>query len=224
MIAGPGDNGVLRREAITDYGLKHFQSAYPGETITREDIFHYIYGLFHSEDYRSRYAANLSKELPRIPCVKRVEDYRAFHDAGKRLGELHIGYESVRPYLATIDADEKQIENNPEVAYRVTKMRHPGSGRNKDRSTVTYNAHVTIRDIPEKAWDYVVNGKPALQWVMERQCVQTDKASGIVSDANCYAIETMDDPRYPLNLFLQVITVSLETMKIVRALPRLVIE
>ncbi len=224
LLERSGDNDNHRHNAITDLGLKNFESAYPGETITREDIFHYIYGLLHSEDYRGQYAANLSKELPRIPCVKRVEDYHAFRDAGKRLGELHTGYESVKPYLATIDADEKQIENNPEVAYRVTKMRHPGSGRNKDRSTVIYNAHVTIRDIPEKAWDYVVNGKPALQWVMERQCVQTDKASGIVSDANRYAIETVGDPRYPLDLFLRVITVSLETMKIVRALPKLVIE
>ena len=219
-----GDDGNHRRNAITDHGLKHFESAYPGETITKEDIFHYVYGLLHSEDYRSRYAANLSKELPRIPCVKRVEDYRAFRDAGQRLGELHVGYESIEPYPATIDTGDQPLPNDPETAYRVIKMRHPGSGRNKNQSTVTYNAHVTIRDIPEEAWNYVVNGKPALQWVMERQCVQTDKASGIVSDANCYAVETVGDPRYPLDLFLRVITVSLETMKIVRALPELVIE
>ena len=87
-----------------------------------------------------------------------------------------------------------------------------------------YNPHITIRDVPEAAWEYVVNGKPALAWVMERQRVRTDKASRIVSDANRYAIETMGDPRYPLDLFLRVITVSLETMKIVRALPELTIE
>ena len=158
----------------------------------------------HSEDYRSRFRANLAKELPRIPCVKPVEDYRAFRDAGKRLGEL--------------------LKEHPEVAYRVAKMKHAGSGRNKDQATVIYNDHITIRDIPEAAWEYVVNGKPALSWVMERQCVRTDKASGIVSDANRYAIETVGDPRYPLDLFLRVITVSLETMKIVRALPHLAIE
>ena len=95
-------------------------------------------------------------------------------------------------------------------------MRHPGAGKNKDRSTVIYNPHITVRDIPEAAWDYVVNGKPALAWVMERQCVRTDKASGIVSDANRYATETVGNPRYPLDLFLRVITVSLETMKIVK--------
>ena len=108
-----------------------------------------------------------------------------------------------------------------EQTYQVTKMRHPGTGRNKDRSTVIYNSHITISKIPEAAWDYLVNGKPAPAWVMERQCVKTDKASGIVSDANRYAIETVGDPRYPLDLFLRVITLSLETMRIVRALPRL---
>lgn len=100
-------------------------------------------------------------------------------------------------------------------------MKHASNGRNKDRSTIIYNHNVTIRDIPDAAWDYVVNGKPALSWVMERQTVKTDKASGIVSDANCYAVETIGDPRYPLNLVLRIITVSLETMKIVRALPKL---
>ena len=114
--------------------------------------------------------------------------------------------------------------DDPEEAYRVTRMKHLGSGRNKDQATVIYNPHITIRGIPEVAWEYVVNGKPALAWVMERQCVRTDKASGIVSDANRYAIETVGDPRYPLDLFLRVITVSLETLKIVRALPELTVD
>ncbi|MCY4393523.1 MAG: type III restriction endonuclease subunit R [Rhodospirillaceae bacterium] len=193
---------------MTDYGLQHFRSAYPSESVSREDIFHYVYALLHSEDYRSRFQANLAKEVPRIPCVKPVEDYRAFRDAGRRLGELHVSYEDVDPYPATIDTGGKLLMEDPEAAYRVTRMKHPGSGRNKDRSTVIYNPHITIRDIPEAAWEYAVNGKPALAWVMKRQCVRTDKASGIVSDANRYAIETMGNPRYPLELFLRVITVS----------------
>ncbi len=217
--------GYRRREAITEAGLTHFHRMYPGEDITREDIFHYVYGLLHSEDYRNRYRDNLAKDLPRIPCVKEVEDFRAFRDAGKRLGELHVGYETVEPYSgAHIEIDSRADTMSMEQTYRVTKMRHPGTGRNKDRSTVNYNSHITISKIPEAAWDYVVNGKPALAWVMERQCAKTDKASGIVSDANRYAIETVGDPRYPLNLFLRVITVSLETMRIVRSLPELDID
>ncbi len=219
-----GGAGHSRIDAITDYALQIFRTAYPSESVDREDIFHYIYGLLHSEDYRNRFRANLAKDLPRIPCVKRTEDYRAFRDAGRRLGELHVGYEDVDPYPATIDTGGKLLLDNPEVDYRVTKMRHPGSGENKDRSTVTYNSHITIRDIPEAAWEYVVNGKPALDWIMNRQCVKIHRASGIVSDANRYAIETVGDPRYPLDLFLRIITVSLETMEIVRSLPKLSID
>ena len=223
-LLGEQVSGYRRLDAITDYGLQRFRAAYPSEDVTREDIFHYIYGLLHSEDYRSRYAANLVKELPRIPCVKPVEDYRSFRDAGKRLGELHVGYETVDPYAATIDTGGKLLLADAEDAYRVTKMCHPGSGKNRDRSTVIYNSRIAIRDIPEAAWDYVVNGKPALAWVMERQRIRTDKASGIVSDANRYAIETADDPRHPLDLFLRVITVSLQTLDIVRSLPKLRID
>lgn len=216
-------NGYLRCDAIADIGLNHFRNAYLGEDITCEDVFHYVYGLLHSEDYRTRYRNNLAKDLPRIPCVKAAEDFRAFRDAGKRLGELHVGYETIEPYSGVhVEIDSRTDTMSMEQTYRVTKMRHPGTGRNRDRSTVIYNNHITISKIPEAAWDYVVNGKPALAWVMERQCVKTDKASGIVSDANRYAIETVGDPRYPLDLFLRVITVSLETMRIVRALPEAV--
>ncbi|MDE0514069.1 MAG: hypothetical protein OXI88_20070 [Gammaproteobacteria bacterium] len=218
-------SGYQRRDAITQAGLNHFRNAYPGEDITREDIFHYVYGLLHSEDYRVRYRDNLAKDLPRIPCVKAVEDFRAFRDAGKHLGELHVGYESVEPYSGVhIEIDSRTSTMPMEQTYRVRKMRHYGTGKDKDITTVFYNSHISINKIPKAAWDYVVNGKPALVWVMERQCLKTDKASGIVSDANRYAIETVGDPRYPLDLFLRVITVSLETMRIVRALPELEIK
>ena len=220
LLADQTDSVYQRRDAITSYALERFRTAYPEEVIAHADIFHYVYGLLHSEDYRERFRANLTKELPRIPCVASVEDYRAFRDSGRLLSELHVGYESVDRYPAEIDTGGVSLEGmDPETAYRVTKMRHLGTGRNKDITTVIYNPHITVRGIPEEAWDYVVSGKSALQWVMLRQCVKTHKASGIVSDANRYAIETVGDPRYPLDLLLRVITVSLETMKIVRALP-----
>ena len=100
-------------------------------------------------------------------------------------------------------------------------MKFGGKGKEKDRSTVIYNDHITMQNIPMEACDYVVNGKPALEWVMERQVVKTDKDSGIINDANDYANETVGNPRYPLELFQRVITVSLETMRIVDALPAL---
>jgi len=208
-----------RRAAITDAGLAHFKSAYPAESIGKEDLFYYVYGLLHSSDYRERYADNLSKELPRIPCVKTSVDFWAFSTAGRLLAELHLNYETVPMYTgATIDTGGKKLTD---ADYRVEKMRYGKSGKNKDLSTLHYNGKITVTGIPLEAYDYVVNGKPALDWVIERQCVKTDKDSGIVNDANDWAIDTMHNPRYPLDLFLRVITVSLETMKIVRSLPAL---
>lgn len=215
--------GLVARDGITDAALTHFSAAWPGEDMSKEDIFYYIYGLLHSPDYRDRYADNLLKELPRIPAVKNVEDYRAFRDAGRALGDLHVNYETVEPYPVTFKQGDLRLAHipDPEAFYRVTKMKFGGSGKTKDRTTVIYNANITIQGIPLEAYDYVVNGKPALEWVMERQGVRQDKDSGIINDANRYAIETMGNPAYPLELFQRVITVSLETMKIVKALPKL---
>ncbi len=212
------DGQYIRKDAISDEGLKHFQDAYPTETISKEDIFYYVYGLLHSEDYRTRYADNLTKELPRIPCVKKAEDFWAFSKAGRDLAHWHLNYETVEPYKAKLDLKGRSVRELQEHDYYVTKMKFI---KKDQKDTVVYNNAITIENIPLEAYDYVVNGKPALEWVMERQGVSTHKDSGIVNDANDWAIETMNDPSYPLNLFLRVITVSLETMKIVRNLPKL---
>jgi len=217
------DQNPVRRDAITDAGLTHFQSAYPGAAITKEDLFYYIYGILHSPDYRERYADNLSKELPRIPRVRTATDFWHFSKAGRDLAALHLDYETVEKYPLTIDAKGPLTDAD----YRVEKMKfakkkdlETGKSIN-DRSTVIYNNKITLRGIPEAAWDYVVNGKAALDWVMERQAVRVDKASGIVNDANDWATETMGNAKYPLELFQRVVTVSLETQKIVNALPAL---
>ena len=207
-----------RRDAITDEGLAYFLTAYPGETISKEDLFYYVYGLLHSPEYRERYTDNLSKELPRIPCVKTVADFWAFSTAGRALAELHLNYENVVPYPVKIDSAGKTLTD---ADYRVEKMKYGKQGKDKDLTTLHYNDKITLTGIPLAAYDYIVNGKPALDWVVERQCVKTDKDSGIVNDANDWAVETMKNPRYPLELFQRVITVSLETMKIVRSLPGL---
>jgi len=210
-----------RRNAITDEGLAHFQEVYPGEKLTKEDLFYYIYGLLHSPDYRYRYADNLGKELPRIPRVKTARDFWAFSKAGRALADLHLNYEMVELYSIQVVATGTLSD----AAYRVEKMRYGKAkvdGKTvEDKTTLVYNDHITLKGIPLEAYDYVVNGKPALDWVVERQCVKTDKDSGIVNDANAWAIETMGNPKYPLELFMRVITVSLETMKIVKGLPAL---
>ena len=223
LFPGQATGGPCRRDAITDAGLAHFQSAYPGEAISKEDLFYYIYGILHSPDYRERYADNLSKELPRIPRVRKAEDFWHFSKAGRDLAALHLNYETVDKYPLDIQTKGKLADAD----YRVEKMKFakkkdPETGKSvNDRSTVIYNSKITMTGIPEAAWDYVVNGKAALDWVMERQAVRVDKASGIVNDANDWAIETMGDPKYPLELFQRVVTVSLETQKIVAGLPAL---
>jgi predicted helicase len=166
------------------------------------------------------------KQLPRIPAVKKAADFRAFSKAGRALANLHVGYETVAPYPVVIKEGDLRLASidNPKAYYRVEKMKFGGKGKNKDQTTVIYNPRITMTEIPLRAYDYVVNGKPALSWVMERQVVKTDKASGIVNDANDYANETMGNPAYPLELFQRVITVSLKTLDIVDGLPELDID
>ena len=219
LPASEATSGPRKRDAITDAGLAHFAAAYPDETISRQDLFYYVYGLLHSPDYRERYADNLSKELPRIPRVKTAADFWAFSQAGRALADLHLNYETVAPYPVQFAGGELLMAGFEARDYRVEKMKFAKgkNGEKHDKTSVIYNPKITLTG----AYDYIVNGKPALEWVMERQSVKTDKDSGIVNDANDWAVETMGNPRYPLELFMRVVTVSLETMKIVNALPKL---
>jgi len=212
-----------RRNAITEEGLALFQSTYGTEEIGREDVFYYVYGLFHSPDYRSRFGDNLSKQLPRIPLVRSLENFRSYVDAGRALAKLHVEFDEAAPYPIQIKEGDLRLANisDPAAYFRVEKMKFAGKRGAVDKSTIVYNPRITIENIPLEAYEYVVNGKSAIDWVMERQCVKADAASGIVNDANRYANETVGDPKYPLLLLQRVITISLETMKIVRALPPL---
>lgn len=214
----PGSHGTERVDAISGTALKHFAEAY-GREITADDLFYYIYGILHSEDYRERYANNLKRELPRIPRVTTYEQFIAFRNAGRALGDLHVNYENVKPYGGV------KITGEESGNYRVVKMkwrRIPGKTGNagNDKTTLIYNENITITGIPLEAQEYIVNKKSALDWIVERACVKTDNETGIVNDFNQWGIEH-GNPKYPLELFLKVITVSLETMKIVRALPPL---
>jgi predicted helicase len=203
---------LIRRDAISDAGLKHFAATYPGEKIKKEDLFYYIYGLLHSPEYRQKYVDNLSKELPRIPRVKSAEDFWAFCKAGRALGELHVNYEKQKKYGLN-HATKTTLKD---THYRVEKMRY-----NTDKTAIIYNTHLTLEGIPPETHEYVINGKSALDWVVERYCVKTDKDSGIINDANAWALETEKNPRYIVELIERIVTVSLETIKIVNGLPAL---
>ena len=211
------------QDGITAAGLAHFQAAYPQERIDREEVFYYVYGLLHSPEYRERFRNNLAKQLPRIPAVKRAEDFRAFAAAGRELGELHVGYEHVKPHEPEIP-DSKPAELPDADRCRVTQMKFAGKRGGKDKGSIIYNGHLTLHGVPAEAYAYVVDGKSAVEWVMDRQGVRPHKDSGIENDANRYAVETAGDPAYPLKLLQRVITVSLETAEIVRKLPKLEFE
>lgn len=229
----PGEKPNVKEEEL-DFGesegtpsgfsteaLPYFQAAYSDKLITEDDLFYYIYGILHSEDYRARYANNLTKELPRIPRVATYEQFVAFSRAGRDLAKLHVHFEEVAPYAGVT----LEYAKSGKPSYRVKQMKWgkiAGKTGNaaKDKTTLIYNDWITVKNIPLEAQEYIVNKKSALDWVVERACVSIDKASSIVNDFNDYAAE-MENERYPLDLFLRIITVSIETMKIVKALPKL---
>ena len=202
----------VRRDGVSYFILKRARKQY-GTSVTREDIFYYVYGFLHSPAYRETFADDLKKSLPRLPLVEDADDFRAFSRAGRKLAELHLNYENAPPPEGvTVSGDRSNL--------RVVKMRFPAKGR---RDVIVYNDAIHIENIPNEAYDYVVNGKPAIEWVMERYQFKTDKDSGIVNDPNLYALE-YGQPDYILKLLLSVISVSLKTMEIVRGLPKLELE
>lgn len=213
---------VGRRHAITDAALAHFRSAHPDDpSLDKESIFYYCYGILHHPEYLRSFKDNLAKELPRIPRVKSREDFWAIHNIGRTLGEWHVNYESfdyTRCPEVVVDTKGKTLSDEH---YRVEKMRYGKVEGAKDLTTIHYNEFITVRNIPGHAHDYVIAGRSAIDWVVERQGVRTDKDSGIVNDTNAWAIETMKNPKYPLELLLRVIALSVETLKLVDQLPKL---
>ena len=148
----PDANGYIKRDGITDVALANFRAHYSDDSITKEDIFYYVYGVLHSPEYRERYAADLKKVLPRVPYAP---DFMAFSQAGRKLAELHLNYETVDPWPVQEDAKPKG-DLNDLAYYRVEKMRFASAGgREKDKSVIVFNSRITLRCIPLEAYDYV---------------------------------------------------------------------
>jgi predicted helicase len=211
----PGKEEYIRHEAITDWALKSFKKQYEDNSIGKEDIFYYVYGLLHSPEYLSRYANDLRKMLPRIPFAT---DFWEFSKAGRELAHWHLNYETVDPFPLEEQIDENKIARMTlEELYRVEEMKFAKNGKEKDKTTILYNSRITLSGIPLGAYEYVVNGKPALEWVMERYAVTVDKDSDIRNDPNTWS----EDPQYILDLVKRIVRVSLETVRIVNGLPAL---
>lgn len=202
------DSDYIRHDGITDFILD--QARQIDFKITKEDIFYYVYGFLHAPEYRETFAADLKKILPRIPLIDNPADFRAFSKAGRDLAALHLNYETVAP------APDVVVTGAEHGNFRVEKMRFKSKD---DKSTIVFNPFITVSNIPLKAYDYVVNGRSAIEWVMERYQIKTDKDSGITNDPNDWATEH-DQPRYILDLLLSVINVSLRSLDIIATLPK----
>ena len=222
MFASP-ESSYIQREGITDWILTAARKQY-GYKVTKEDIFYYVYGLLHSPDYRTTFATDLKKSLPRLPLVEKADDFWAFSKAGRELADLHLNYETIEPYRKCIVSFAPLTNKGDKINYHVEKMRFGKiDSKTSDKSVIYYNNSITITGVPAEAYEYVVNGKSAIEWIMERYAITTDKKSGITNDPNDWAREHNDE-KYILNLLLRVINVSVQTVEIVRRLPKLKFE
>jgi predicted helicase len=196
-------DGGYREENITEWALKQFQAQY-GEGVTKRDIFHYVYAMLHHSHYRERYAKNLKQELPRIPLLSDRTSFLTFCQIGGQLIHIHLGYEQAQPYPL-------QHEESEPYSWRVSKMR-----LTPDNNAVIYNDSLTLRGVPSECFNYRLGNRSALEWLIDQYQVSTNARSGTTSDPN-----RVDDEQYIVRLVKQVITVSLETLKLVAALPPL---
>lgn len=197
-------------DGISNWIYEKVIEKYENKSVAKEDVFYYVYGILHSKDYRETFKFDLKKSLPSMPLVDNYEDFIKFSKSGKKLADLHLNYEKISPYK-----DCEIIKNNDN--YKVIKMKF---GKNKDKSIIQYNDNIIIKNIPSKAYEYVVNGKSAIEWIMERYAITTDKKSGIVNDPNDWCKE-VNDEKYIFNLLLRIINVSVKTVDIINSLPKL---
>jgi predicted helicase len=207
--------GYRRVDNITDDILALYRGAV-GDQVSKDDIFYYVYGILHDPGYRSRYAADLKKMLPHIPTPETLDRFRHVADIGRQLAELHMNYEDAEPYPLDVQLRPGASASNRET-WRVVKMKWKAK---TDRSAVVYNNAVTISGIPDAAHDYMLGSRTALEWVIDRYQVKTDKASGIVNDPNDWCDEH-DDPTYIVELIKKVTTVSVRTAELVAELSAL---
>lgn len=212
----------IKKEAVRNEALKKFQEVYNDKNITKKDIFYYIYGILHSNEYKERFKDNLSKQLPRIPFAK---DFFAFSQIGLQLANIHIDYESIEPNkIAKIvkkgendDLFKTDINDLEDTKFIVIKMKFDKRSKG-GKSRIFYNEHITIDNIPLKAYEYIVNGKSAIEWIMDRYQISINKDSGIKNDPNLYS----DNSKYIIiKLLMSVIELSIQSVDLIKQLPKI---
>ena len=203
-----GEKDYIKRDGVSDFILKRAIKQY-GKNVSKEDIFYYVYGFLHITKYREEFEADLKKMLPKIPLIDNVKQFWEISKIGRKLSDLHVNYEDIEPY-----SDVEIIGEDSEF-FKVQKMKFP---KKDQKDTIIFNSKIKITNIPEVAYEYVVNGKSAIEWIMERYQVTINKDSGIKNDPNDWCDE-VGNPRYILDLLLSVINVSVQTVNLVNSLP-----
>lgn len=207
----------IRHDGISNWILNEIRSRLKIKSIDKEMIFYYIYGFLHSPEYRSTFEADLKKSLPRIPIIEDVDAFNDFYQAGKALAKLHLDYENIPTYEG-LEIEDTYHGKDAYEHYAVNpKMRFP---KKDQKDTIIYNDYIIIRHIPAEAYDYIVNGKSAVEWLMERYAITIDKKSGIKNDPNDWSREH-ETPGYIFDLVCSIVNVSVKTMEIVHKLPKL---
>ncbi|TAD78292.1 MAG: damage-inducible protein, partial [Oscillatoriales cyanobacterium] len=178
QTADPNQSDYRRNDNIPDAILQDFQTTYRDPKITKEDIFYYVYGILHSPEYKTRFAADLKKMLPRIPFAA---DFWAFSRAGRQLAHWHLNYEAIEPYPIDELKETLFVEADD---YQVTKMTFGRHNKQIDKTTIIYNHKIKLINIPLAAYDYKVCDRSAIEWIMERYQITKDKDSGITNNPN----------------------------------------
>ena len=199
-----------KKDGISDYIFNLAKQKYSTK-ITKEDIFYYVYGFLHNEDYKKEFEADLKKLIPRLPLVDDYRIFKTYSDIGRELADLHLNYENIEKDKVIIVEGE---ENNN---FKVEKMRFTSKDK---KDVIIFNSDIKIKNIPLEAYNYQVNGKSAIEWIMERYAITVDKDSQIENNPNLWCEENKN-PRYILDLLLSVISLSVRTNELVKKLPRI---
>ena len=210
----PGVGQELERiDNISETALRAFRVRYNDNSITKDGIFDYVYGVLHAPAYRERFANDLAKELPRIPLA---HDFHTFTSAGRELAELHLGYETCEEY--PLDVTFTQAGEPGREQFRVGERTMRFS--DDRRTNLIINDYIRLGNIPGEAHQYQVNGRTPLEWFIDRYRITRDKESGIVNDPNAW----FDDPRELVAMIRRIVHVSVESTCIVEDLPEPILE
>ena len=205
----PGLETRLERvDNITDTALRAFRVRYNDNTISKDGIFDYVYGVLHAPGYRGRFANDLTKELPRVPFAP---DFHAFAEAGRALAELHVGYETCAEYPLEVAFTGEGSPRPEHFRIGARAMRFADD----EKAVLVVNDHIRLEETPPEAHEYQVNGRTPLGWFIDRYKVTQDKESGIVNNPNGW----FDDPKDLITAIRRIVHVSVETARIVNALP-----